>query len=96
MTNLFDMLGGRKMTLALLALVFVGLYALIYGNENTLELVVWIAIGGAGSIAIDDGLTKFRSSRVHVATVWPTTTTSPPNPMTFVSTTQPPQKSPTP
>lgn len=48
--------GGRKMVLILVALILIALKDVIGLDEDTVQRILILALGGAGAIAAEDGL----------------------------------------
>jgi len=57
MAEILGKIGGRKFFILLIALVLVALKDVIGLDDETINKIVVLAIGGSGTIALEDGLT---------------------------------------
>ena len=99
MQALLAALGGRKMFLVVIVMIVIALKNVLKLDNETINMLVYLALGGSGAIALDDiGKSYAESKKVNPTTVETTTTTSPTiegPPATTVATTttttQPPE-----
>ena len=62
MHKIIDSVGGRKSFLVLLAVLIVALSNLLELDERKLELILYLCVGGAGTIAIEDSVKSLRGN----------------------------------
>jgi len=56
-------IGGRKTTLVLIAMALVATRNLLGLDANDVQMIVYLALGGSGAIAIEDATTKISLKR---------------------------------
>jgi len=61
MQAIINSVGGRKSFLVLLAVVIVALSGLLGIDERKLELILYLCVGGAGTIAIEDSVKSLKN-----------------------------------
>lgn len=58
----FSSIGGRKFTLIIIAMIFMALKHVLQIDDATLNNILYLALGGAGAIAIEDAVGKFQTN----------------------------------
>lgn len=56
MTKVFDAFGGRKMVLLLVGMILLATKQLTGIDDETVNKILYLALGGSGAIALEDGL----------------------------------------
>lgn len=56
-------IGGRKTTLVLIAMALVATHHLLGLDADDVQMIVYLALGGSGAIALEDAATKLGSRR---------------------------------
>ena len=55
--------GGRKFLLILVALILVAFQEKLGIKEELVQYIIWLALGGSGAIALEDGVKKLSEKR---------------------------------
>jgi len=63
MKEILNKIGGRKFLMLLVAIILVALKDVIGLDEEAINKIVILAIGGSGTIALEDGLTGLLNSK---------------------------------
>jgi hypothetical protein len=58
----FTSIGGRKFILIIIAMVLMALKSVLQIDETTLNNILYLALGGAGAIAIEDAVGKLQTN----------------------------------
>ena len=56
METVFNLIGGRKMALVLIAVILVALRDVLSLSEETVQQIIVLVLGGSGAIALEDGV----------------------------------------
>jgi len=56
MTKVLEAIGGRKMALVLVCIILVALRNVLSLDDEQIKTLIWLALGGSGAIALEDGI----------------------------------------
>ena len=56
METIFNLIGGRKMALVLIAVLLVALKDVLNLSDDAVKNIIVIVLGGSGAIAVEDGV----------------------------------------
>ena len=63
MQTLFNLIGGRKMALVLIAVILVALRDVLNLSEETVQQIIVLVLGGSGAIALEDAAKSFAAKK---------------------------------
>lgn len=64
---MMNLIGGRKCALVLVAMTLVALRNVIGIDDATVDMIVYLALGGSGAIALEDAVGKLRAKSTPAA-----------------------------
>ena len=59
-SSVLDILGGRRVTLAIITIVLIALKNVLGFDDETIKQIVTVALGGVGAVAIEDVVKAFK------------------------------------
>jgi hypothetical protein len=62
METIFNLIGGRKMALVLIAVILVALRNVLGLDEDTIHQIIVVVLGGSGAIAFEDAAKSLASN----------------------------------
>lgn len=63
MGKVYSFLGGRKMVLVLAVMALIAARKLLGLDDQTVHVLLWLALGGSGAIALEDGLKARKTAK---------------------------------